>query len=142
MSRFTFNYSNDEDYPGQCALFQANCYRSIRGKKGQKELKELRAALLSLPDKRLGRGSLQDEEGVVCAIGAYAKHKGLDLSKFDPEEATDEVGMAAGMPALVAWMVVSLNERVPRGLTPERRFPEKRYRVMLSWVESQIQEAI
>jgi hypothetical protein len=135
MSRI--GYSEDEDYPGQFSLYQANCKRSIRGKMGQEELKELRAALLSLPDERLIRGSLQDEEGGVCAIGAYAKHKGLDLSKFDAKEATDEVGMAAGMPSLVAWKVVEVNDLELCGMTPE-----KRYRAMLSWVESQIQEAI
>jgi hypothetical protein len=135
MSRIS--YSEDEDYPGQFSLYQANCNRSIRGKMGQEELKELRAALLSLPDERLIHGSLQDEEGGVCAIGAYAKHKGLDLSKFDPEEATDEVGMAAGMPSLVAWKVVEVNDMELCGMTPE-----KRYTAMLSWVQSQIQEAI
>jgi hypothetical protein len=129
MSRIS--YSDDEDYPGQFDLWQANCRRSLRGKQGQEELKELRAALLSLPEKRLIHGLLEDEEGGVCAIGAYGKHKGLDISKFDPDDATDEVGIEGGMPALVAWKVVEMNDMEFDHLTPERR-----YQKMLAWVES------
>ena len=62
-------YSDEEDYPGQFDLWQANCMRSIRGKEGQEELAELKAALLDLPEKRLIHGSLTDEEGGVCATG-------------------------------------------------------------------------
>ncbi len=128
MSRIS--YSEDEDYPGQFDLWQANCRRSLRGKQGQEELKHLRDALLAMPDKRLILGALEDEEGGVCAIGAYAKHKGLDLSKFDPEEDTDEVGIAGGMPSLVAWKVVSVNDHELDHLTPEDR-----YKGVLAWVE-------
>jgi hypothetical protein len=86
-----------------------------------------------MPEKRLIYGSLQDEEGGVCGIGAYARHKGLDLSKFDPESDTDEVGIAAGMPRLVAWKVVELNDIELVGLTPEKRYEET-----LRWVKSKI----
>src|SRR5271156_233502 len=104
--RMRLNYSEDEDFPGQFELWQGNCERSLRGKQGQVELRELRDALVSLPEKRLIFGSLQDEEGGVCAVGAYARHKGFDLSKFDPENETDAVGIEGGMPRLVAWKVV------------------------------------
>jgi hypothetical protein len=32
------------------------------------------------------------------------------LSKFDPEYPTDDVGVEAGMPRLVAWKVVEVND--------------------------------
>ena len=67
------SYSDEEDYTGQFDLWQANCERSLRGKQGQVELKELRAALLDLPDKRLLYELLEDDEGGVCVIGAYGK---------------------------------------------------------------------
>ncbi len=127
------SYSEDENYPGQFGLWQANCIRSLKGKEGQAELMELRAALLAMPEKRLVHGSLEDEEGEVCAVGAYARHKGLDLSTFDPESDTDEVGVAAGMPRLVAWKVVQMNDFELYAETPE-----KRYEKMLKWVESQL----
>lgn len=106
------NWSDEEDVPGQFALWNANCERSLRGKQGQQELRELKAALLALPEKRLIHGSLTDDNNGVCAIACYARHKGVDLSKFDPEDESDEVGIAAGMPRLVAWKVVALNDVV------------------------------
>lgn len=127
------NYTEDEDFTGQFDLWQANCERSARGRQGRQELAQLRDALLAMPDKRLILGSLEDEEGGVCAIGAYAKHKGMDLSKFDPDSDTDEVGIAGGMPKLVAWKVVSMNDHELDHLTPE-----KRYEQMLAWVESKL----
>lgn len=160
MSRI--NYSDDEERPGQFALWQANCRRSIKSKAGQRELRELEAALLALPDKRLIHGSLTDDDGDVCAIGAYARHKGVDLSKFDPEDESDEVGIAAGMPRLVAWKVVELNDIELDGHYvvmegPTQRFkylgagggcgsvfvpwtPEERYEKVLAWVRRQLVE--
>ena len=132
MSRIS--YSEDEDYPGQFELWQANCERSLRGAQGQAELRELRDALLALPEKRLIHGALVDEEGGVCAIGAYASRKGLDLGKFDPEDETDEVGIEAGMPKFVAWKVVEMND-----MELHSRFTsEERYTRMLAWVESKL----
>jgi len=130
------NYSEDEDFPGQFELWQANCERSLRGKRGQQELRELRAALLALPEKRLIHGALEDERGYVCAVGAYAKHKGVELSKFDVDSNTDDVGIEAGMPRLVAWKVVEMNDLQLDHLTPEQR-----YEKMFAWVESKLEVA-
>lgn len=154
------SYSDDEDYPGQFNLWQANCRRSLQGKVGQTELRELEAALLALPEKRLIHGALTNDEGDVCAIGAYARHKGVDLSKFDPEYESDDVGIAAGMPRLVAWSVVALNDlqidgyyRYAEGpsLEPYRSYsehrgvwtyfeytPEERYEKVLAWVRGKL----
>lgn len=148
------NWSDEEDQPGQFALWEANCQRSIRGRKGQAELRELEAALLALPEKRLIRDALVDDQGGVCAIGCYAQHKGLDLSTFDPEDESDEVGVAAGMPRLVAWSIVALNDvtldtvwevaegPVQRGYGSYKggiplvrdMTPEERYEKVLAWV--------
>lgn len=130
------NYSEDEDYPGQFELWQANCVRSLRGKHGQEELRQLRIALLALPDKRLIHGLLEDDEGGVCAVGAYGKHKGLDLSTFAVDSDTDEVGIAGGMPSLVAWKVVEMNDIELDHVTPEQRYSR-----MLAWIESQLAAA-
>jgi hypothetical protein len=131
MSRIS--YSEDEDYPGQFELWQANCMRSIHGNKGKEELRILREALLALPQKRLTYGALVEPDGEVCAIGAYARHKGIDLSQFDPEDASDEAGVAAGMPAMAAWKIVEMNDFEFAHLTPERRYSK-----MLEWVEQQL----
>lgn len=153
------NYIDEEDRPGQFALWDANCRRSIKGRVGQRELRELEAALLALPEKRLIHGSLKDDEGGVCAIGCYAKHKGIDLSKFDPEDESDAVGVAAGMPRLVAWTVVALNDMTldtvwelahgplqrweasyMGGIPLIRKMtPEERYEKVLAWVRAQLE---
>lgn len=154
------NYSDEEERPGQFALWQANCQRSMRGKIGQQELRELEAALLALPVKRLIHGALEDDEGGVCAIACYAKHKGVDLSRHDPEYESDEVGVQAGMPRLVAWKVVALNDveledrwvRHEGPTLPEYGgyyrgggymvcvpyTPEERYEKVLAWVRQQL----
>lgn len=141
MSRIS--YSEEEDFPGQFGLWQANCRRSLRGKQGQEELRVLRDALLALPEKRLVQDYLETEDGEVCAIGAYAKYKGMDLTKFHPEDATDEVGIAGGMPALVAWKVVQMNDmefgRYSYAQTERELITaERRYALMLAWVESNL----
>jgi hypothetical protein len=128
------SYSDEEEFAGQFDLWQANCDRSIRGKSGQRELRALERALLAMPDKRLIHGELYDESGGVCAIGCYAKAKGLDISQIDPEDESDKVGIAAGMPPLVAWKVVEVNDvEIFRRATPEDRYAE-----MLAWVRSQL----
>ena len=157
------NYSDEEDYPGQFNLWEANCRRSLQGKAGQRELRELEAALLALPEKRLIHGTLTNEEGGVCAIACYAKHKGIDLAKFDPEYESDTVGIVAGMPRLVAWKVVALNDvefegryAYAEGPTREPTYPsyaphhgvwtffpytpEERYERVLAWVREQLLE--
>lgn len=162
MSRIS--YSDEEDVPGQFALWQANCRRSLQGKKGQAALRELETALLALPEKRLIAEKLQDRSGEVCALGAMAKHRGIDvspapLSEDDdwdlPEnEGMEEFGVSMGMPRLVAWKVVCKNdieidghyERMPGPYrwpqecpqTYQPVTPEIRYRKMLAWVQSQI----
>lgn len=155
MSRIS--YSDDEDWTGQFALFQANCRRSIRGKAGQAALRDLEAALLALPNKRLIADALEDEHGDVCAIAAYGKYKGVDLSKHYPEYDSDDVGIEGGMPKLVAWKVVCLNDIElttvwEAALGPAQRghgvyhggiplirdmTPEERYDKVLAWVRAQ-----
>lgn len=152
------NYSDEEDFPGQFALFEANCRRSMRGKAGQRELRELEASLLALPEKRLIKDALTDDGGGVCAIACYARHKGVDVLKCDPEDESDEVGIEAGMPRLVAWSVVGQNDihldtvwEVADG--PLNRWgatyhggialvrdmtPEERYEKMLAWVRAHL----
>jgi hypothetical protein len=152
------NYTDEEDRPGQFALWDANVRRSIRGKSGQRELRELETALLDLPEKRLIKDALTDEEGGCCAIACYAKHKGVDVSKFDPEYESDEVGIAAGMPKLVAWSIVALNDitldtvwevaegpiqrghgQYKGGIPLVRDMtPEERYVKVLEWVRERI----
>lgn len=158
------SYSDDEERPGQFALWDANCERSLRGKRGQQALRDLEAALLALPDKRLIADAVHDETGGVCALGAYGRHKGIDLSKFPNDYDSDEIGIAGGMPRLVAWTIVALNDieldgyylymEGPRpmqtlyggyyggGWSERRRYtPEERYERVLAWIRERLKPA-
>jgi hypothetical protein len=153
MSRI--GYSEEEDYPGQFGLWQANCSRSLRGARGQAALRELEAALLALPEKRLIAGELQNAEGEVCAVGALKKYRGITETNADPNRDMEEVGVELEMPRLVAWKVVYLNdieidghyeilegavqsryENVLRQFVPPT--PEDRYKRVLAWVQGQL----
>jgi hypothetical protein len=132
-----FNYSEDEDFPGQFELWQANCQRSLSGKIGQAALRDLLAALLALPSKRLIANELDDGEN-VCAIGALARYKGLPARTVEDAD-TQDVGIECGMPRLVAWKVVELNDvefdyKWAEGKRIEYT-PEERYSAVLKWVQ-------
>lgn len=135
------SYSEDEDFPGQFGLWQANCVRSIKGKAGQTVLRELELALLALPEKRLIADELQTVAGEVCAIGALVKYCGIEKTQSDPEEMED-VGVELGLPRLVAWKVVALNDVEIQGHYEQGIYqpvtPEERYKRVLKWVQRQI----
>lgn len=158
-------YSEDEEYPGQFNLWQANCARSLAGRGGQAALRELEVALLALPEKRLIANKLQSPEGEVCALGALAKYKGREMApaaenendwdEFGQDEEMEEFGVSLGMPRLVAWKVVCLNDVELDGSTlvihqgpyrwPAERphayvpvTPEVRYEKVLAWVRKQL----
>lgn len=59
---------------------------AIRGKRGQKLLTEMLAALDAMPEKSLVIGSLETSDGDVCALGALGKVRGIDMTKIDPED--------------------------------------------------------
>lgn len=151
-------YCEQEDHPGQFNLYHANCARSLGGRKGQAALRELEAALVALPTKRLIANALV-HEGDVCAIGALALKRGvLSLGEEDEGEEMVDVGESLGMPRLVAWKVVEANDidnetysvRAPGPnqyqwpeYTPGYRLsvhttPEERYVNVLKWVRANL----
>lgn len=116
MSRIDDGWEPEDtaDFLRACA-FGANMERAVAGKKGQKFLRELEAALLALPEKKLCYGSLADFKieyplqalgdpipergkhiatGEVCALGAVAlareMAKGRDRAAVLQELADDE----------------------------------------------------
>lgn len=154
-------YSDEEDYPGQFGLWQGNCQRSLKGRAGQAALRELEAALLALPDKRLIAEELMDDNGAVCGIGAVAKFRGVitEEMRAQGEHDMEGVGVDLGMPRLVAWKIVEMNDlqfsgtnllfaEGPYRWPAEQPYayievtPEQRYERMLKWVREQITPAV
>jgi hypothetical protein len=171
------NYSEDEDFTGQFALWEANTERSIAGKRGQAALRELEAALVAMPRKRLIREAVADAQtGDVCAVGALSLsiqiRQGVDpkealarLEAIDPDDTEGTTGEAErlGIPRMVAWRLVALNdlELEDRFATAEGPMlmkwlgyqyqagyrvsvevtPEERYEGVLAWVRSKLKDA-
>ncbi len=83
MSRSGYTDDDSSEYP--LALWRGAVMSSIRGKRGQKLLKELVAALDAMPVKRLIAHELV-KDGECCALGSIALAKGKDVSAIDPED--------------------------------------------------------
>lgn len=136
----------DEDFNNQAALYQANTERALDGKRGQKFLAEMEAALLALPRPRLINGAIC-KEGDVCAIGALAVKRKRDagdsiaaalywLEKEAPDEwqesdatadyASEHLDVLDRLAYRMAW-INDLRE-------PEEETPEQRYERVLKWI--------
>jgi hypothetical protein len=134
------SYTDEEDFPGQFGLWQGNCQRSLSGKQGQAALRELEAALVALPSKRLIANELDNGQD-VCAIGALVRYKKI-TPLADPEYEMEQVGIECGMPRLVAWTVVEINDneldfRYVDGKRVDCT-PEERYETILKWIRKQL----
>lgn len=139
---------------------------AIRGKRGQAFLREMLAALDVMPEKRLIAGNLVFDGhpehmhprpaediivggdqlvtgcgevvriGDVCAMGAIAKARAIDVSNVDPydsESVSGIMGIATAMAREIAWIN---DDEGYRHETPEKRFERVR-----AWVASNIGKA-
>jgi hypothetical protein len=116
---------------------------AIRGKRGQKMLTDLLAALDAMPEKSLIVHELETAEGEVCALGALMKARGINMSKIDPDE-PDEVADALDIAPCLAQEIVYANDEVfdSRFNPGTRQYvdvtPEERWAGMRAWVASKI----
>jgi hypothetical protein len=132
MSRSGYSYDLDES---ALNLWRGAVESSIRGKRGQLFLRETLAALDAMTDKRLVAEVLV-QGGDVCAMGATAKARGIDMTGVDE---TDRDAVASKLniaPALAAEIAFMNDEGHVRG--PES--PEQRFIRMRKWVAEQIIE--
>lgn len=114
-------------------LYRASVDRAIRGKRGQKFLRDLAAAMDSMPEKSLIQGDLIDDNGQCCAIGSLCKYRGLDVSSIDAGDSL-EVGNLVDIARSLAAEVAYENDEAFRGLES----PEQRWQRMRKWVDSNI----
>jgi hypothetical protein len=130
MSRINVSEDCDE-FPNAAELWHANIQRSLAGRKGQAILRELRDALLALPQKRLIDEYVANEQGEVCTVGALLLERRVragedreaalaDLAKV--EDYTDSYAADKGVPKILAWWFAYVNDYELRHLTPEDRY--------------------
>ena len=119
---------------------------AIRGKRGQKMLKDMLAALDAMPDKALIIGDLETPEGDVCALGALGKARGIDMANIDPED-PPQVAAAFDIAEPLAQEVVYMNDEYFDYVYEQNQrrevTPEERWTKMREWVAKHIKsEAI
>lgn len=158
MSRIDYADCDDNaDFLRACA-FSANTEKHLKGEKGQKALKELEAALLELPEKKLIRSRFmvkeneKDEVGAVCALGALALKRRLDkgmtraqavqeLDLTGPSE--DEYSKWQELKNTADFLKLKMNfvwevvEKNDEDCGPTWK-PEDRYKHVLEWVQKRI----
>ena len=125
-------YSDDYD-AGQITMWRGQVASAIRGRRGQRLLRDLRAALDAMPNKALIANELETAEGEVCALGAVGKMRGLDMSNLDPED-SDTVADTFDIARQMACEIVFINDEA--SIYPET--PEQRYERVRRWVESKL----
>jgi hypothetical protein len=128
-------YSDDID---QWALirWRGAVKQAIRGKRGQRLLKDLLAALDAMPGKRLIVGEFIDS-GDYCALGVLGAARGLPIEQIDLEsidrDAREEIAEMFGVSrALVAEIMYENDELY--------QTPEARWSRMRAWVASKIKD--
>lgn len=122
-------YSDECDFMG---LYRQTVVNATNGKRGQKLLRDLLAALDAMPEKRLITGALIDDAGEVCALGALGRQRDLPLAEID---VYDHDGMADtfGVSRSLACEIQYMNDEWFGGNSPEELWTKMR-----AWVASQI----
>jgi hypothetical protein len=131
MSRSGYNEDCDYD-EWQCIRWRGAVASAIRGKRGQAFLKEMLAALDALPAPRLIAKELV-KDGEVCAMGAVALARGLDVSEVDPECYEIVAALFGVSEALVREIAYENDEAAWSSLMPEKRFEH-----MHKWIAEHI----
>lgn len=122
-------YSDDCEHLN---LWRSNVERTVAGKRGQKFLRELVAAMEAFPKRRLVSGTLRTEDGEVCALGSVGAKRGLDMTELDPEDPA-QIGRAFGISSMLAQEIVYQNDE---GSYRPDQSPEQRWERVHGWAIS------
>lgn len=101
MSRSGFSECDGDEGENLAAgRWQAQVASATRGKRGQKFFRDLVAALDAMPEKKLVANELVTGEGEVCALGALAQYRKVDIAALeigsgDPDDDWEDSDWAA-----------------------------------------------
>ena len=128
-------YSEDCENVG---LWRAAVQRAIDGKRGQAFLREMASALDAMPVKELVADDIVRDDQHVCAIGAVALARKVDVKDID---VTDRHAVAKTFgiaPALAAEIAFENDDDFGYG----DRTPAERWQRMRAWVAKQIRGSV
>ena len=147
MSASEYDFNDDVDWVLSHGRYLGRLASATRGKRGQALLREMEAALLALPEKRLCADvAVSPRNGEVCAFGAVALKRKLEVGKTYRAKALAEI--TAQFPASndapafaaafdvaepLAAEIVHQNDDVMVKATAEER-----YQHVLAWVQEKI----
>lgn len=156
-------YSDDIDH-WALLRWRGQVASAIRGKRGQKLLRELAEALDAMPVKELYQDALKTNEGQFCALGVVGNARGIDLEAIDPED-PDCVASAFDIAHQLAQEIAYLNDEhlvdmmkvvevevcgpisrrdlpyfghIRRVLVPNEDHASERWRAVRKWVGEQL----
>jgi len=135
MSRSGYNEDIGNDW--SMIMYRGAVTSAVRGRRGQKFLRDLLTALDALPEKKLIKGELECDDG-VCALGALGRARSIPMEDIDPEHIVIVAGLFDIAEALAREVVYENDEAVGDYIkeTPEARFVRVR-----RWVVENIREA-
>lgn len=141
-------YSSDGDIGDEWSLimYRGAVASALRGRRGQAFLREMRAALDEMPQKRLVKEVMVEASIVVavdgcdpapivnaCALGVVAMHHNIDVSTVDPYD-HDNIHAPFNIANALAREIMFENDES----WPFPKTPEERWRKMRWWVEANI----
>lgn len=109
---------------------------AITGRRGQAFLIEMRDALDAMPEKRLVAEELT-VGGDVCAMGAVARKRAVDMAEMDPEN-YDGVAKKLGIASALAREIAYMNDEGGAYWESGKETPERRWERMRKWVDEKI----
>ena len=127
-----------DDFPSSPEeQWQDICYRgavnsALKGKRGQKFLKEMLSAMDAMPVKELIHHELKFK-GQYCALGVVGNARGIDMSKIDPDNPAQVSATFDIAKAMCREIVFMNDEACWSNETPARRWSRMR-----TWVAEQI----
>lgn len=128
-------YTDDIDDNWLHIMWRGRVASATKGRRGQKMLRDMLAALDAMPVKELIAHRLDCPDG-VCALGALGRSREMDMSGLDPED-YQSVSAAFDIAEPLAQEIVYLNDEA----APYRETPAERHARMRSWVAAQLREA-
>lgn len=127
MSRSGYSY----DYE-HIDLYRRSVENAIRGRRGQRFLRDLATALDAMPIKSLAKNVLAPSTSEVCAIGCVWISRGLQPTEIeDNDTIAEKLGVASSLVAEIEF----LNDESHPHFTGEQRWVSMR-----KWVTENLNE--